>query len=184
MKTLGLCAILLTMAATASCASPAITLLDTNGAPHSPLDTKTSRAVVLIFIANECPISNSYAPAINRLYTSFAPKGVTFYLVSTDTAASVAATMQHAKAFALRPPVLLDKERALVKYVGATVTPEAYLFTPNGTLAYRGRLDNRYLELGKMRPAATVFDLQAALTAVLAGKPVATARTKAVGCFL
>ncbi len=184
MKTIGLCwALLITLAGTGSAAPPPA-LLDTSGARHQPLDTGRARAVVLIFIANDCPISNSYAPAINRLYTEFAPKGVTFYLVGTDTAASADAARQHAKAYALRPPVLLDRGRALTKYVGATVTPEAFVFVPGGTLAYRGRIDNRYLDFGKVRPAATVFDLQAALTRILAGQPVAATRTKAVGCFL
>jgi hypothetical protein len=49
---------------------------------------------------------------------------------------------------------------------------------------YRGRIDNRYVELGVERPAATQRDLADALASVLAGKAVAAATTQAVGCFI
>ena len=45
-------------------------------------------------------------------------------------------------------------------------------------------LDNRYIALGKSRPAATVHDLREALDAIVAGKPVAHPRTEAVGCYI
>ena len=51
-------------------------------------------------------------------------------------------------------------------------------------VAYRGRIDNRYVELGVERPAATQRDLADALAAVVAGKPVAAATTQAVGCYI
>jgi hypothetical protein len=80
-----------------------------------------------------------------------------------------------------------DPQRALVKLVGARVTPEAAVFVPGAAGArrvYHGRIDDRYGELGRMRPAAGTHDLQDALGAVLAGRPVPGAQALAVGCFI
>ena len=63
------------------------------------------------------------------------------------------------------------------------MTPEAAIYV-GGKLMYRGRIDNRYVELGVERPAATQRDLADALAALLAGKPVVAATTQAVGCYI
>jgi hypothetical protein len=49
---------------------------------------------------------------------------------------------------------------------------------------YRGRIDDRYAELGRERPTPTTHDLEDALKAAIAGKPVAVKETRAVGCIL
>ena len=76
-----------------------------------------------------------------------------------------------------------DPDLALVKFTGATITPEAAVVV-GGKVVYRGRIDDRYVDLGVERPSPTTHDLVDALTAVLAGKPVARATTQAVGCFI
>ena len=63
-------------------------------------------------------------------------------------------------------PAIRDPDHALVRRAGVHVTPEAavYVFdadTPR--LAYRGRIDDRVVELGRQRPRATRFDLRDAL---------------------
>jgi len=63
------------------------------------------------------------------------------------------------------------------------VTPEAALM--QGTrLLYRGRIDDRYVDFGKDRPAPTTHDLEAAIDAAIAGKPIAVKETRAIGCIL
>ena len=49
---------------------------------------------------------------------------------------------------------------------------------------YRGRIDDRFVDLGLERPSPTRRDLAEAIAAVLAGKPVDQPRTQAVGCFI
>jgi hypothetical protein len=63
------------------------------------------------------------------------------------------------------------------------VTPEAAVYA-NGRVVYHGRIDDRYVDLGLERPAPTVHDLDDALTAVLAGRPVEHPVTQAVGCYI
>jgi len=83
--------------------------------------------------------------------------------------------------------VLRDSEHALVRLAGATVTPETAVFSHGAgepTLVYRGRIDDRYVDLGRARPAPTVRDLDDVLDAIGAGAPVRFRSTEAVGCVI
>jgi len=71
-----------------------------------------------------------------------------------------------------------------VKAAGATVTPEAVVIGSDGKIAYRGRIDNKYVTWGTSRPEATERDLRSALDAIVQGRPAPVARTKAIGCFI
>ena len=142
------------------------------------------KAVVLLFVATDCPISNSYAPELNRIITRYTPQGAAFFLVYPDPDTTLAAARQHARDYGFSCPALRDPAHRLVQRAGATVTPEAAVFAPGGHLLYRGRIDDQYLGFGRRREAATRHDLRDALDAVMGGRPVATPRTPALGCFL
>lgn len=150
-----------------------------------PLSAAKTKPLVLLFIARQCPISNRYAPEIQRLARRFAPKGVSFYLVYPDREESADMIRAHAKEYGYDLPVLLDPDHALVRRAGVRVTPEAALLAPpGGALAYRGRIDDLYIALGKARTAPTTRDLEQAIEAVLAKNPVRTASTAAIGCSI
>jgi hypothetical protein len=51
-------------------------------------------------------------------------------------------------------------------------------------MVYRGRIDDRYVDFGKTRPAPTNRDLERVLEAILAGKSLSSETTPAVGCFI
>ena len=135
--------------------------------------------------ARTAPISNRYAPEVRRIAEAFAPKGVRFRLVYPNPAETAAAIREHMSAFAYAgaTEALRDPTHALVKFAGATVTPEAAVYAA-GRIVYRGRIDDRHVDLGVERPSATRRDLFEALTAVVAGKPVTPPTTQAVGCFI
>jgi hypothetical protein len=139
---------------------------------------------VLIFASVECPISSRYAPEIRRLHERFAGDGVRVSLVFANPHDTPAAVRDHAQAFGYRTDVVLDPRQDLVKRTGATVTPEAAVFDRAGRLVYRGRIDDRYAGLGVDRQTATTHDLEDAIAATLAGRPVARPFTQAVGCYL
>jgi hypothetical protein len=143
-----------------------------------------AKAVVLLFVSTECPYSNRSAPEIRRIKNLFEPKGVRFWLVYPNPAETTAMIRAHLQAFGYPDIALRDTAHALVKYAGPTVTPEAAVFTGEGRLVYRGRIDDRFVALGRERPSPTRHDLEDALTATLAGKPVVPATTQAFGCFL
>jgi hypothetical protein len=150
---------------------------------HRPFEDSKAKAVALVFILPDCPIANSYAPEWNRLKRSMGSRGVRLFLVQVDPAMTAEEAREHAREYRLEPPVLLDSRHELVKKAGAKKSPEAAVFSPAGKLLYRGRIDDRYVGLGKRRPEATSHDLYNALEAILAGKPVPPG-AEAVGCFI
>ena len=159
-------------------------LADAAGRRHTAGEWRTARAVVLLFIGVECPISNRYAPEINRLVATYAPQGAVFYGVHSDPALEAAAVNRQAQDYGFNFPVLLDPGQVLAVRTGVTVTPTAVVLSPAGEPLYRGRIDNRYLDFGRYRDAGIQPDLRLALEAVLAGRPIAEPFTKAVGCAL
>jgi hypothetical protein len=165
-------------------AAPPLVARDANGHKVALLQDKTRRATVLFFVTNDCPITNGYAPEIKRICEAYAAQKVAFYLVYADPELKVAAVRQHVRDYRLTCPALLDPAQHLVHFTQATVTPEAVILAPNGKRLYRGRIDDRYIDFGKARFAATTHDLRDALDAVLQGKPVPHAITKAVGCSI
>jgi hypothetical protein len=65
------------------------------------------------------------------------------------------------------------------------VTPEAAVWQAGAAEpAYRGRIDDRAVELGKLRAEASVHELRDAVDAVLAGRPPAPAGGPAIGCYI
>ena len=142
------------------------------------------RATVLIFISTECPYSNRYAPEIQRLYKEFATRNVRVWLVYPNPADTPAIIARHLRDYGYADIVLRDRNNPLLKSAKPTVTPEAYVFDAAKKLAYHGRIDDRFVELMRERPAPTTHDLEQAVTLVLAGKPVSPSVTQAVGCFI
>jgi hypothetical protein len=138
---------------------------------------------VLVFTRADCPIANRYAPEVQRIADLKVSKGVEFRLVYVDPKATDESVKEHQRAYGYRIAAILDTQRELVKRAGATVTPEAAVFV-DGKLVYRGRIDDRYVSFGKARPAPTRHDLEDAVAAAAAGKPVRQRTTKAVGCFI
>jgi hypothetical protein len=141
-------------------------------------------AAVLIFVSAECPVSNRYAPEIQRLYKEFSPKGIRFTLVYPNPSDDAGVIAKHLSDYGLPTSVERDPNHLLVKKAQATVTPEAVVLDNTDRIIYKGRIDDRFVELGRERPAATRHDLRNALDALLAGKPVSPAQTQAVGCFI
>ena len=135
---------------------------------------------VFVFTTTDCPISNRYAPEIQRLAAKYGDKAkfVLVYPVPADTPETISA---HHKKFGYSIDYVRDAQ--LVKKTGVTVTPEVAVMSGN-TMLYRGRIDDRYVELGRERPKPTTHDLDAALAAALAGKSIPVKETRAVGCIL
>ena len=143
----------------------------------------TALITVLVFTTTDCPISNRYAPEIQRLASRFDGK-VQFKLVYPVPADDDTRIREHIRKFGYTFEWARDTNQQLVKQTGVSVTPEVAVFNTSGKMVYRGRIDDRYIAFGKDRPQPTVRDLERSLEAVLAGKAVPVAQTHAIGCIL
>lgn len=141
-------------------------------------------ATVVFFVATECPISNYFAPEMERIRVEYGPRGIAFRAVYAVPDEGVEAIRAHTADYGLKMPALLDPEHALLSRAGASVTPEAAVFAPNGDLLYRGRIDDTYVAYGRQRIEPTQRDLRLALDAILAGASPDPSVTEAIGCFI
>jgi hypothetical protein len=178
-------ALLTSVSISLTAAAPVLRLPDLDNRPVDPfLAAEQSSAIVFLFTSVDCPVSNRYAPVVQRLYETYAAQGVAFWLVYPNPAETPAAIREHLKAFSYPVHALRDPRHELVKLAHASVTPEAALFDRSRTLAYHGRLDDRYVSLGIERPAPTTHDLADAIAATVSGRPVRAASAPAVGCYI
>ena len=157
--------------------------MDLNGKAVDPWKASRGKAVVLIFVRTNCPVSNRYAPTIQRLSAAYA-RGASFWLVYPDKTASAETIRKHEREYGYTLPALRDPGHALVKHSQASITPEAAVFDADGRLVYHGRIDNWYVDFGRARPAPTTHELDDAIHAALTGKLPAVRTAPAVGCFI
>ena len=180
--------IVLTAVLSAAPSSPSepvadVRLTDAAGKPWS-LHRPAAKAVVLFFVWPDCPASNAYAPEMKRLAESFGEKGVAVSGVHCDPDLTAAQALRHAEEHGLPFPMVLDPGQKLAAAVGADRVPAAAVLSSAGRVLYVGRIDDRYVSLGRRRPEPTRRDLAEAVAEVLAGRSPGVARTEAVGCRL
>ncbi len=155
-------------------------LHDLNGGPV----TAKGKWIVVVFISPECPVANASIPVLNSLAREFAPVGVDFVGVYADPTLKVSALRQHASDYRLGFPTVDDRNQRLVHLTGATYTPETFVFSHEGALLYRGRIDDRVSDFSSGRPAATHEDLHEVLRALAAEKELPFSRRPGFGCTI
>jgi len=153
-----------------------------DGTPANPFQEYPGRVVVLVFVRTDCPISNRYAPAIQRISAKYEAKAA-FWLVYPDKSESAEKIRQHEREYHYKLPALRDLQHTLVKLAQARVTPEVAVFDASHRLTYHGRIDDLYQDLGRARHAAATHELEDAVQAALSGHSP-PASTPSVGCFI
>lgn len=157
--------------------------IDLDGKPVDLFKDSQGEITVLIFVRTDCPISNRYAPLLQRMSETFA-SGAKFWLVYPDRKTTAQEIRNHLEQFHYKISVLRDPDHSLAHLAKATITPEAAVFDAQGHLLYHGRIDNWYEDAGRARPAATTHELQNAVEAAISGKPSPVATASAVGCYI
>ncbi len=145
-------------------------------------DGKPASATVVVFSCNHCPFAQAYEPVLIDMAKAYAAKNVAFVFINPNDPQivpddSYEKMQQRAKEKGYPFPYLFDATQETAKAYGALVTPHVFLLDADYVLRYRGRVNDN-----KDQAAVKSNDLVNALDAVLAGKPVATAETKAFGC--
>jgi len=159
------------------------TAFDLAGNPVDPLKTAAGKVVVMVFVRTDCPVSNRYAPIIQRLSAAHAGK-VMFWLVYPSKTESAEVIRKHERAYGYKLPALRDPQHVLVKESQVQITPEVAVFDAGQHLIYHGRIDNLYEDIGRARSAATTHELEDAIAAALGGKSLAADATHGVGCYI
>ena len=173
----------LSIAACANYSSPEkitdFTLADYNGKKHSLSDYKEAKAIVIMFIATECPVSNDYNSRMEKIYNDYKEKGITFLGINSNKAESVERIKEHAEEKGLSFTILKDEKNIIADKFGASFTPEVYVLNSDFNIIYHGRIDN-----ARDESEVVTKDLENSLNEILAGKEVSKKETKAFGCSI
>ncbi len=134
---------------------------------------------VLVFMSTECPLAKRYTMRLRRLHEAYADRGVRLFAIFPNRSETDESVKSYAELVEFPFPCVRDINGYLAKRLGATMTPQAFLVNQDAVLRYRGAIDdNRYENRVKQQYLAKALD------AVLAGSPVETTATKAMGCSL
>jgi peroxiredoxin len=159
-----------------------IPFTDADGKTTHLYELKDKKAIVLVFLSFECPVSTSYSQPLAEIADDLAKREVAFFALTANQEETPAEVVKHAKEFKLPFPVLLDKNYVAMDALAAKYTPEVFVLDGDFVLRYRGRIDDSFYARLKKNQQVTEYDLRQALEEMLSGRPITTPATEAIGC--
>ncbi len=162
---------------------PDFSLKDIHRRPRSFGDLRGAKALVVVFVDNECPVASLYVPTLVELHTEYSKKGVQFLAINSSPQDSFVSVSAQAQERDVPFPVLKDFDQHAADSFGASRTPEVFLLDADRVIRYRGRIDDQY-GIGFRRDKPTRRDLKEAIDELLAGRPITRPRTDATGCLI
>jgi hypothetical protein len=145
-------------------------------------ESTNTRIVVLVFLGPECPVSQRYAPELNRIARA-QTNGVEFFGVISAPSITRTQALAFVNEYALKFPVLFDDRGELARWLRPTHVPEAFVLKRDGDLVYHGRIDDAFAAPGMPRTAFQNHELRDAMAAVLSGGAPRKSYAKPVGCY-
>jgi hypothetical protein len=126
----------------------------------------------------------NYTLAFKQIQSQFKSDSIHFFGIHSGRWFSPNQVEDYALKYGLEMKMLLDDENQMADALGATVTPEVFVLNSNAEVLYSGKIDNWVNDLGKKKLEVSEHYLTDALSAILANKPVETARTEPIGCLI
>jgi peroxiredoxin len=162
--------------------------LDSNGQTHK-LSEYHGKYVVLEWTNNGCPYTQKHYESGNMqsLQKQWTAKGIVWLTILSSAPGEqgyMTASQENAYISSVRADptaAILDPKGTIGHLYAAKTTPHMFVIDPSGKLVYAGAIDDHpTTEVGDI-PASKNY-VSDALTASLAGKPVATRYTRPYGC--
>ena len=172
-------------------APPQFNLPGVDGKNHTLGEYSGAKVLAIVMEADHSPASQLYEPRIRSLYETYKDKGVAVVAISPNNPNAVPVgemahtdvgdSLQDMKSTAgyrhIDWPYLYDGDKQTVAAaLGATATPEIFIFDASRKLQYRGRIDDNIDE-----SQVKSRDAQNAIDALLARQSVPIATTEALG---
>jgi peroxiredoxin len=126
--------------------APQFLLPATDGKTYSLADVAGEKGTVVVFICNHCPYVRAVIDRLVADARALMNEGFGFVAISSNDAASFPAdSFDNMKAFAEANqfpfPYLYDESQEIARAYGAVCTPDFFGINKDGTVQYRGRLD-------------------------------------------
>ena len=138
---------------------------------------------VLVFLDTACPVATRYVPTLNTLHAEARATGVALYGVLSNPAITWRESVDFVDEFGVEFPVILDSAGDLALRLNPRVMSESFVISTASRVVYRGRIDDRFAAVGKLRPRIGSHDLRTVIEGMAgAGRP-RPYETEATGCF-
>ena len=135
--------------------------------------------VVLVFLANHCPVVTQYEDRIIELANAYKGKSVKVVGVSVNKNESdrLPAIKERVKDKGYNYVYGYDASQKMGKEYGATATPQFFVLDKARTIRYTGALDDN----GNETKVSKTY-VKDAVAAILSGETIEVSETKAIGC--
>lgn len=150
---------------------------------NPPIYEHTDSLTVWVFLAVDCPISQKYISELRRIDSVYATRKLRVRGIIPGKINSKE-VKTFVEEYAIKFPVLIDRDFTHVRKFHATITPEAILVDRQGQVLYQGAIDNWFFDLGKYRQRVTEHYLQDAIDSTMQGNTPVVRKTEAVGCII
>ncbi len=167
--------------------APHFSLTDTVSGRTVSLDDYADKTGVLVmFICNHCPYVKHVRNELARLGRDYQDSGIGIIAIGANDPEvspgdSPELMKEEAETQGYVFPYLFDETQEVAAAYTAMCTPDFFLFGPDRTLVYRGRLDESRPDSGI---PVTGRELRAAMEAVLAGSAVSDEQFASMGCSI
>ena len=128
----------------------------------------------LIF-SPECPVCRNHVKDVKALREEFPDLPIT--LIFPSEYFSEGEVDSFMVRYGLDVGWKIEKENTRIRELDAEVMPTSYVFGPDGELVYSGKLNDRPVRLGKVRPVAANRYVRDAIIALKTGKEPVINRT-------
>ena len=142
------------------------------------------RLKAYVFLSDECPMCQGYAPVLNQLAADFREKGVDIIGVFPNYYATDSSILAFKTEYHIDFQTIRDSNFIWVNRFKASITPQVFLENREEGILYSGQIDDAYFRAGKRRGTTSERYLKAAIEAVLANKKPDINETKAIGCVI
>lgn len=161
-------------------------LKNVDGKMVSLADYPDAKGFIIAFTCNHCPYSIAYEDRIIALDAKYKPLGYPVIAINPNDPAvneddSFDKMVVRAKEKGFTFPYLFDDGQKIFPQYGATKTPHMFVLNKEdgkNIVRYIGAIDNNYENADDVSEKY----VEAAVDALLAGEPVKTETTAAVGC--
>ncbi len=137
------------------------------------------KAILLIFLATQCPVVDDYIVRINALNKEYKERDVQIVGVHSNKHEKIEEIKKYKEKHELAFTILKDTDNVLADYFNARRTPEVFLIDSKKILRYRGAIDDS-------RQDPKTQYLRSNLDLVLEGRtiPDKQKKTRAIGCLI
>lgn len=165
--------------------APPFKLKSVDGKPYSIEDFKDKKILIVLFICAHCPYVVAVEERIIQLRKDYEGKSVQLVGICSNDPTDYSEDRpenlkMRAEKLGYGFPYLVDETQEVAKAYGAVCTPDIYVYSPERTLAYHGRIDDNWKDPSKVSKS----ELREAIDLILTGKIPPPSQMPSMGCSI